>query len=274
VTDNGRQAKGEIRRLLEDHGHQTRKAYGQNFLADPNIVDRIVSVADIDGDSDVVEIGAGTGALTVALARVAHTVVAYEIDHSFESILGETLAPHSNVDLRFADVSRLSLGRVLAGAPWSMVSNLPYNVGTGIVLDALKDAPAITKLVVMVQKEVADRMLAEPGSKTYGIPSVVVGLHAVGHLAFTVPAKAFVPAPKVESAVVVLDRIPAPDLSDRAIALATAAFGQRRKMLRKSLAGTIKSMGCFAVAGIEPTARPEDLTPQEFVALAGAEATI
>jgi 16S rRNA (adenine1518-N6/adenine1519-N6)-dimethyltransferase len=273
MTDNGRQARTEIRRLLEDHDHQPRKAYGQNFLADPNIVERIVSVAELDGDTDVVEIGAGTGALTAALARVAHTVVAYEIDHSFEPILDETLASHPNVDLRFADVSRLSLGRALAGGPWTMVSNLPYNVGTGIVLDALKDAPRIERLVVMVQKEVADRLLAGPGSKTYGIPSVVVGLHAVGRLAFTVSPDAFVPVPKVESAVVILDRTPTPELSERAITLATAAFGQRRKMLRRSLAGTIRSSDCFAIAGIDPTRRPESLAPAEFVDLASAEAS-
>jgi 16S rRNA (adenine1518-N6/adenine1519-N6)-dimethyltransferase len=155
-----------------------------------------------------------------------------------------------------------------------MVSNLPYNVGTGIVLDALKDAPRIERFVVMVQKEVADRLLAGPGSKTYGIPSVVVGLHAVGRLAFTVAADAFVPVPKVESAVVTLDRIPTPELSERAIALATAAFGQRRKMLRKSLAGTIRNSDCFGVAGIDPMRRPESLTPMEFVDLASAEVSL
>jgi 16S rRNA (adenine1518-N6/adenine1519-N6)-dimethyltransferase len=272
MTDNGRQAKGEIRRLLEDHGHQPSKAYGQNFLADPNIVDRIVAVAGIDAGSDVVEIGAGTGALTVALARVARSVVAYEIDHSFEPILDETLASHPNVDLRFADVARLDLGRALTGGPWTMVSNLPYNVGTGIVLDALRGAPRIERFVVMVQREVADRLLAEPGSKTYGIPSVVVGLHCVGHAAFSVSGEVFVPSPKVESTVVVLDRVPAPESSGRAIALATAAFGQRRKMLRRSLAGIIRSPDCFEVAGIDPTARPEDLAPGDFVDLADAEA--
>lgn len=114
-------------------------------------------------------------------------------------------------------------------------------------------------------------MLAKPGSKTYGIPSVVVGLHAVGHMAFSVAAGAFVPEPKVESSVLILDRIPTPDLSERAIAIATAAFGQRRKMLRKSLIGTIKSMECFEIAGIDPTARPESLAPLDFVALAAAE---
>lgn len=272
MTDNGRQAKGEIRRLLEGHGHRPRKAYGQNFLADPNIVDRIVSVAHVDRDTDVIEIGAGTGALTVALARSARSVVAYEIDHAFEPILDEALASYTNVEVRFADAGRLSLGRALAGGPWTMVSNLPYNVGTGIVLDALKGAPRIEKFVVMVQREVADRLLAEPGSKTYGIPSVVVGLHAVGRLAFSVPPDAFVPVPKVDSAVVILDRIPTPERSARAIALATAAFGQRRKMLRRSLAGTINSMDVFAEAGIEPTARPEDLSPRDFLALSIAEA--
>ena len=260
--------------MLEEHGHEPRRAYGQNFLADPDIVARIVAVAGVGAESNVVEIGAGTGALTVGLARVAHSVVTYEIDHSFEPILGEALAPYSNVDLRFADASRLNLETALSGGRWTMVSNLPYNVGTGIVLDALKGAPRVTRLVVMVQKEVADRMLAEPGSKTYGIPSVVVGLHSVGHLAFSVPADVFVPAPKVESAVVILDRTDAPELSDRAIALATAAFGQRRKMLRRSLAGTIKSIDCFERAGIEATARPEDLAPRDFVALAEAEVSL
>jgi 16S rRNA (adenine1518-N6/adenine1519-N6)-dimethyltransferase len=271
MTDTGRQAKREIWRLLEDHGHQPRKAYGQNYLADPNIVDRIVAVAGIDQESSVIEIGAGTGALTVGLARAAHEVVAYEIDHSVEPILDETLAAYSNVDLRFADVSRLNLDRVLTGDNWIMVSNLPYNVGTGIVLDGLKDALRVRRFVVMVQREVADRLLAQPGSKTYGIPSVICGLHAVGRLAFSVSPDAFIPAPKVESAVVILDRVPAPPLSDRAVEIATAAFGQRRKMLRKSLVGTITHMDCFDAAGIDPTRRPEELEPMDFVALANAE---
>lgn len=260
-----------MRALLAEHDHRPQKSYGQNFLADPNIVDRIVRTAGVDPSSNVLEIGAGTGALTTALAREAGHVVAYEVDHALEPILASTISHHGNVELRFADASRMRFDRALPSGTWTMVANLPYNVGTGIVLDALQHAPMITRLVVMVQREVADRLTAGPGSKVYGIPSVVVGLHGAAHIAFTVPPHVFEPAPKVDSAVVVIDRTVADPVAPRAIEIATTAFGQRRKMLRKSLAHLLASPDALTLAGVDPTQRPEDLGPGAFIDIARAE---
>lgn len=271
MYDDGLQARSEIRRLLRDHDHQPRKGYGQNFLVDPNIVDRMVRAAEITQDTQVLEIGAGTGAVTVALAAVAGRVMSYEVDHALEPVLDEVLAVTDNVEVRFGDASRIDFNRALDGGPWTMVSNLPYNVGTGIVLDILQGAPNIERLVVMVQREVADRFLAEPGAKTYGIPSVIVGLHGTAHLAFGVPPQVFEPAPRVDSAVVVIDRKPAPAAAERAVEIASAAFGQRRKMLRRSLAGTVADESVLVAAGIDPTTRPETLFPEQFVVIANAE---
>lgn len=271
VTDFGLQARADIRELLAEHDLRPQKSYGQNFLADPNVVDRIVRTAGVDSSTNVLEIGAGTGALTTALAREAKHVVAYEVDHSLEPLLTSTLSHHENVELRFADASRLRFDRALPSGRWTMVANLPYNVGTGIVLDALQEAPMITRLVVMIQKEVADRLTAGPGSKVYGIPSVIVGLHGTSHIAFTVPPQVFEPAPNVESAVVVIDRVSTDACAPRAIEIATSAFGQRRKMLRKSLAHESNLPEALALAGIDPTDRPEDLAPGSYLDIARAE---
>ncbi len=267
------QARSEIRALLAGAGHRPNQRLGQNFLADPNIVDKIVASADLGPDAQVVEIGAGTGTLTAALARAARRVVAYEIDATLEPILAGVLGGLPNVEIRIEDAARVDLGAALEAGRWTMVANLPYNVGTGIVLDALRAAPRIGKFVVMVQREVADRMLASPGSKVYGLPSVVVGIHARARRAFTVPPQVFEPQPTVESAVVVLDRVPAPEGSERAIELAAAAFGRRRKMLRRSLADELDDpVATLEAAGVDPTARAETLTPDDFVTIARAEA--
>jgi 16S rRNA (adenine1518-N6/adenine1519-N6)-dimethyltransferase len=267
------QARSDIRALLSEHGHQPNKNYGQNFLADPNIVRKIASIAGIDGRK-VVEIGAGTGTLTAALAERADHVVAYEIDRHLMPILEAVVGGRQNVELRCADASRLDFSTELEGDGWVLVANLPYNVGTGIVLDALRGAREVERFVVLVQKEVADRLLAEPGSKTYGVPSVIVGLHAAGRIALPVPRQVFEPSPRVDSAVVVLDRKEAPDLSERAIRLAEAGFGQRRKMLRRSLVSELADpVPTLAAAGIEPTSRAEELAPSDYVALAREEQT-
>ncbi|MFV1970303.1 MAG: 16S rRNA (adenine(1518)-N(6)/adenine(1519)-N(6))-dimethyltransferase RsmA [Acidimicrobiia bacterium] len=272
MVDDGTQARSEIRRLLAAHDHRPTYSFGQNFLADPNIVRRIVAESGLDASSQVVEIGAGTGTITSVLADHARTVVAYEIDESLSPILAETLAEHENIELRFEDASRIRLDEALDPGTWTMVGNLPYNVGTGIVLDTLKHAPRVTRIVVMVQREVADRLLADAGSKTYGLPSVTAGLHAEARFAFSVPPQVFEPQPRVDSAVIVFDRKVAPSGAERAIELASAAFGQRRKMLRRSLLSVVADPeATLARAGIDPTARPEQLTPLAFVDIAHAE---
>lgn len=270
MGDHGYQARTEIRRLLMDHDVRPRKSFGQNFLADPNIVRRIVAVAGVEETTNVVEVGPGTGAMTVELARTAKRVVAYEVDHSLEPILGEALASYDNVELRFADASRVRFSEALEGGPWVMVANLPYNVGTGIILDVLQQDRNVTRLVTMVQREVAERLVAGPGSKAYGIPSIVAGLHGTASMAFTVPPQVFEPQPRVDSAVVVIDRIDADPHAAAAVELATVAFGQRRKTMRNSLSSVIESDLVFASAGINPGDRPERIAPTGFLALAEA----
>ncbi|MEN8040453.1 MAG: 16S rRNA (adenine(1518)-N(6)/adenine(1519)-N(6))-dimethyltransferase RsmA [Actinomycetota bacterium] len=272
MAEDGTQTRSEIRRLLAEHGHRPTKTYGQNFLADRNVVRRMVDVADVDHNSKVVEIGAGTGTLTTELAGRCGLVVAYEIDHSLAPVLEETIGGFDNVELRFGDASKAHLGKELGEGRWTMVANLPYNVGTGIILDALQQAAGIERIVAMVQSELADRLLADAGTKTYGLPSVTAGLHAVGRRAFSAPPQVFEPEPRVESAVIVLDRIDAPPSAPRAIELAAAAFNQRRKMLRRSLAETLTDTEkTLERAGIDPTTRPEQLSPLDFASIADAE---
>jgi 16S rRNA (adenine1518-N6/adenine1519-N6)-dimethyltransferase len=258
-----------VRALLSEYGLKPNQAYGQNFLVDPNLIRRVVRLAGVGPDSNVVEIGGGTGTLTAALAATGARVVVYEIDAGLVRVLQHTVGGLPNVELRHADAAEVDLGRELGPGPWSMVSNLPYNVGTGIILDALRRAPAVRHFVVLVQREVAERMLAGPGSRAYGVPSVVTSLYAHGSIAFSVAPTVFYPTPSIASAVIVIERHAAPENAEQAIEIAGAAFGQRRKMLRRSLATVIPDASDVLVrCGIDPTARAEDLTPESFVAIA------
>ncbi len=270
----GAQGRSEIRRLLELHGHHPNKNLGQHFLADPALVDRIVRTASVGPGDRVIEIGSGTGTLTAALAATGAQVLAYEVDTHLRPLLIDSLAgpiAGGTVDLRFEDATSVDLGSVLTGEGWVLVANLPYNVGTPLLLDLLKRVPAITRFVVMVQREVAERLAAAPGSKVYGLPSVVARLRGEVRLAFAVRPEVFVPAPDVDSAVVVVERRPPPAEVDVAERLAAAAFGQRRKMLRRSLTGVLADPEATLVAaGIDPTARPETLAAEDFVSLAAA----
>lgn len=269
------QGRGAIQRLLADRGLRPQKRFGQNFLADPNLVDRIIRFAGVGADSKVIEVGAGTGALTIGLAGIAETVVAYEIDLGLGPVLEETVGSLSNVDVRFADVQRVDLNADLEGDDWTFVANLPYNVGTPILLDALRTVPKIVSFTVMVQREVADRIVATPGSRVYGLPSVVAALWGDPVFGFEVPASVFVPAPDVESAVVRVDRIKASPFAHRASQLASSAFGQRRKMIRKSLGSAVADPNVLLdVAGIDGTRRAETLGAAEYLLLAEAEASL
>ena len=263
------QGRREIIDLLERHGRRPRKALGQHFLADPNIVDRIVRLAGVGSESRVVEIGAGTGTLTRALAATGAEVVAYEIDASLAPLLEETVAGVGTVDVRFADAMQIDFAEVLGPGPWVLVANLPYNVGTPLVLDLLRDVPAVTRFVVMIQREVADRLAAEPGSRKYGLPSVVVRLYGTVRFGFRVSPQVFVPPPDVDSAVVVVERGATPPFARQAEVLAQAAFGQRRKMIRRSLTTVLTDPEAILdAAGIDPTVRAEDLSVGDFLAIA------
>ena len=264
------QNRSQIAELLERHGLAPVHRLGQHFLADANITRKIVDVAGVERGSKVVEVGAGTGTLTRALAGAGAHVVAYEVDAGLRPVLAE-VTHGLDVELRFEDASDVDFADVLDGDGWAMVANLPYNVGTPIVLEAMRRAGNIDLFVVMVQKEVASRFAAQVGGDDYGLPSVVAGIYTDATLSFTVPPQVFYPPPRVESAVVAMVRKPAPDHAERAVELARAGFGQRRKMLRRSLTSVLEDPAAvLEAAGIDPTRRAEDLAPDDFLRLAEA----
>ncbi|MBW3666878.1 MAG: 16S rRNA (adenine(1518)-N(6)/adenine(1519)-N(6))-dimethyltransferase RsmA [Actinobacteria bacterium] len=266
------QTRSEIEELLSRHGLVPVRRLGQHFLADANITRKIVALAGAGPGDRIVEIGAGTGTLTRALAGTGARVVAYEVDRGLGAVLEEVTAG-LDVDIRVEDVTRVDFSDVLGGGRWSLVANLPYNVGTPVVLDLLQGVPAVGRFVVMVQREVAERFAAGPSSEAYGLPSVIAAIHSEATVAFRVPPQVFVPPPRVESAVVVMERKPAPPRAARAIELARAGFGQRRKMLRRSLAGVLDEPATtLERAGLDPMARAEDLAPDDYLRLAGVEA--
>jgi 16S rRNA (adenine1518-N6/adenine1519-N6)-dimethyltransferase len=265
------QTRSEIADLLARHDLAPIHRLGQNFLADANITRRIAAEAGLAPGDRVVEIGAGTGTLTTALISTGARVVSFEVDRRLRPLLEEVTAG-SGVELRFEDVTDVDFASSFPDPPWHLVANLPYNVGTPLVMDILRGAPGIVRLVVMMQREVAERLVARPGTASYGLPSVVTGIHSQARLAFTVPPQVFYPAPRVESAVVVMDRVPAPPGAERAVELARAGFAKRRKMLRASLAGVVADpVALMTSAGLEPTRRAETLTPSDFLRLAEVE---
>lgn len=262
------QTRSEIEELLSRHGLTPKHRLGQHFLADANITRRIVEIAEIGDGSRVVEVGAGTGTLTKALAEAGAHVISYEIDSGLRPIL-EEVTNGLDVELRFEDAASLDLSSLAPGAGWVLVANLPYNVGTSLLLDAIRAVPEIERFVVMVQSEVARRLAAGVGSTDYGLPSVVAGIHTRASVVMKVPPQVFIPAPRVESAVVRLDRKETPEQADRAVQLARAGFGRRRKMLRRSLDAVVDDPAdLLERAGFPPTARAEELSPEDYLELA------
>ena len=255
--------------LFERHGLRSDKRLGQHFLIDPNQVDRIVTIAEIADGDHVIEVGPGVGALTRGLLEAGAEVVAVEIDVDLVRVLREEL-PQTGLQIVHQDA--LEVDWVTTADPthnWKMVANLPYNVATPLVLDVLDEVPQITSLLVMVQREVAERLVAEPGTAAYGAPSVKVAWWARGRIAARIPPTVFLPQPRVESALVLLDRYSAPHQTtpvDEVFELVHTAFRQRRKMLRRSLAAQL-AVADFEAAGVDPSARPETLGVEAWHAL-------
>lgn len=258
--------------LMEARGLAPSRALGQNFVVDPNTVRRIARLAGVGPDDPVVEIGAGLGSLTLALAATRAEVTAVEVDRHVVPVLRDVVAGHG-VRVVEGDALTLDWAEVLAAHDsWTLVANLPYNVATPLVLDLLDEVPAIARMLVMVQLEAGERLAADVGDPAYGIPSVKVRYWATARLVGKVSAEVFLPRPRVESALVEIIRREAPATNAdpaRLFALVRAGFGQRRKMLRRSLAGTVDE-GAFDAAGVAPQARPEELSVEDWGRLAAA----
>ncbi len=253
-----------VRELLGDHDLAPRRDLGQNFVVDPNTVRRIADLAHIGPSDDVVEVGAGLGSLTLALAETGASITALEVDRGVVPVLRRVIAEAGvdNVTVIEADAMEVDWDILLdphVEGGWTLVANLPYNVATPLVCDVLDAVPHVTRLLVMVQREVAERFAAGPGTRAYGAVSVKAAYWGRARIVGTVPASVFFPTPNVESALVEITRRrpPAAD-PDTLFELVRTAFGQRRKMLRKSLSGVVTDAQ-FDVAHVTPTDRPEDL---------------
>ena len=256
----------QVTELLSAHGLAPRRALGQNFVVDPNTVRRIARLARVGPGDRVFEIGAGLGSLTLALAATGAAVTAVEVDHGIAAVLRSVVEPRG-VTVVEADALDLDIAGLLGPGPWVLVANLPYNVATPLVVRLLEEVPAITRMLVMVQAEVGDRLAAVAGSPAYGAVSVVVAWWASATVVGHVPATVFVPRPKVASALVAIERHPTGAGYARFKEVVRAGFGQRRKMLRRSLDGVVEP-GAFEAAGVKADARAEELDVDEWGRLA------
>jgi 16S rRNA (adenine1518-N6/adenine1519-N6)-dimethyltransferase len=256
--------RADIQRLLAEGGLHPSRALGQNFVGDPNTVRRIARLAEVGPGSSVLEIGAGLGSLTLALAETGASVTAVELDRYLVPVLRSEVEPRGVVVIE-GDAMRMDWDAVLGDTEhWVLVANLPYNIATPLVADLLDGVPVIERMLVMVQREVGERLAAHVGDEGYGAVSVKVDYWASARLVGKVPASVFVPRPNVESVLVQIVRRPVPAIDPAVVGagalfdLVRTGFGQRRKMLRRALAG-VAGPDAFACAGVAPEARAEEL---------------
>ncbi|MDQ4009594.1 MAG: 16S rRNA (adenine(1518)-N(6)/adenine(1519)-N(6))-dimethyltransferase RsmA [Actinomycetota bacterium] len=273
----------ELRELADRLGVRPTKRLGQNFVHDANTVRRIVAAADLVADDVVLEVGPGLGSLTLALLNAVERVLAVEVDPVLADALPATVADRarshaSALRVLTADALRARRAEIVEAAggvqPTALVANLPYNVGVPVLLHLLTELPSLRRGLVMVQAEVADRLAAPPGSRSYGAPSAKVAWFAQVRRAGSVPRAVFWPVPNVDSGLVALTQRPAPSTVPRedVFALIDAAFAQRRKTLRAALAGWAGSAAAaervLRAAGVDPTARGEQLTVEDYARIA------
>jgi 16S rRNA (adenine1518-N6/adenine1519-N6)-dimethyltransferase len=253
--------------LLAQHGLAPRRSFGQNFVVEPETVRRIAALARVTATDHVVEIGAGLGALTLALAETGASITAIEIDNGLVDVLRENVSAYSNVRVVHDDAMRIDWHALLSAAPaWVMVANLPYNVATPLVADVLDGVPEVQRMLVMVQKEVAERLVARSGDDAFGAVSVKVQYWASARIVGDVSAAVFLPRPRVASSLVEIVRHATPPVaapSERLFALVRQGFATRRKMLRRAL-DSIATATDFETARVSPQARAEDLTLDDW----------
>ncbi len=264
-----------IRALARRHGITPRKALGQHFLIEPSLARRIVDLADVHPGACVVEVGPGLGSLTVALAEAGATVVAVEVDPKLVPAVEEATAAWADqVNVLHADAMNIDWSQTLdSPGPWSIVANLPYNVSVPVVVRVLEEEPRIHRLLVMVQKEVGERLAAKPREEQFGAVSLRVAYRARARVVRRVARSVFWPQPNVDSVLVLLERRPPPVDADphRLFELIAVAFGQRRKTMKNALVrfGLTPATATDVLqrAGIDPSVRPEQLGLAEFAEL-------
>lgn len=271
--------------VLKKYGFSLKKSLGQNFLIDPNILRNIVSHANLTKESAAIEIGPGIGALTEHLARTAGHVVAFEIDQRLLPVLEDTLAPYDNVEVIHADILKANILEVMHEKlsdykDVMVVANLPYYVTTPILIKLLMEKLPIRGMVVMMQKEVADRITASPSTKAYGSLSIAIQYYMKAEIAMMVPKTVFIPQPNVDSAVIRLTRHEKAIVSvideDFLFTVSRASFAQRRKTIINNLQSQLPQgkekkeliLSALAEAGVDPTRRGETLSIEEFARLA------
>ena len=272
----------DVRVIAERIGIRPTKQLGQNFVIDPNTITRIVRAADLRADDVVLEIGPGLGSLTLALLHEVQAVIAVEVDDRLADRLPETVrefAPERSDRLIVRHVDAMTLPP-LTPAPTALVANLPYNVSVPVLLHVLVTMPTVERALVMVQREVGERLAAAPGSKVYGVPSVKAQWFGEVRVVGSVPRSVFWPEPNVDSVLVRIDRHPEPQTAvgrETVFATVDRAFGQRRKMLRSALVTPTHDKALIeqslASCGIPATARGEDCSVRDFICLADAMGT-
>lgn len=273
--------------ILEKYGFSFKKSLGQNFLIDPNILRNIVSHAHLTENSGAIEVGPGIGALTEHLARGAKKVVSFEIDQRLLPVLEDTLSPYDNVSIVHSDILKADVEAVIAEKmpdiqDIMVVANLPYYVTTPILMKLLNDRLPIRGFVVMMQKEVADRITAKPGTKEYGSLSIAIQYYCTAEVAMVVPKTVFMPQPNVDSAVIRLIKHETPPVDvideDFLFVVTRASFVQRRKTIFNNLQAGLQNgkakkediLAALEAASIDPKRRGETLSIQEFGRLADA----
>lgn len=270
------------REMLEAFGLATKRRLGQNFLIDNHVIERIMELAELSGDERVLEVGPGIGTLTLALLQEAGHVTSIEADPELEQVLRAHAVDHANFNFIMGDALKVppaAIAEASDGDPTVLVANLPYNVAATIILQFFQEMPSLERAVVMVQKEVADRIAAHAGTKAYGAYTVKLSLYGEVTGRFEVPPRCFMPAPHVDSAVVRIDRVGTHGLApldlassrERVAQVVDAAFAQRRKTIRNSMGsnGFEKDAldAAFDQTGISPTARAEALERADFIRL-------